>query len=278
MKKERGWKELLKNNLFSIILVVGLISLGAVFAGNVIVKEGAVDVSNNLNVSGNGYVNGNLTTAGDISGAYLKSSSLTSERIPYVTIGGKLTDTSKFTLSDDGAHGTFIIGNNQIYNDANNLALQSAGNNSQIYLYTHNSAGTLMTYTFNPDGIFITPGSFRAYKSGSDSVASGPHTYLANADNTRAWVTAQLTSNNHIDMWYYDGSTWTRFHRFYNTGDIDFSGNVNIIKNITIGSLLKLSPIILPQYDSSLDGSLGRNLTGIYYCNSTTWRQISFVN
>ena len=100
------------------------------------------------------------------------------------------------------------------------LTIAQANNSSEIFLKTKNSSGTVKTFEFNSDGIFIAPLSFRAYLAGSDSVASGPNIYLANADNTRAWVVSQLTASNHLDMWYYNGTSWTQMHRFENDGDV----------------------------------------------------------
>jgi len=57
----RNTKRLLKNNLLSLIVVMLLISLGVVIAGNVIVREGDMDVDETLNVSGNADVAGNVT-------------------------------------------------------------------------------------------------------------------------------------------------------------------------------------------------------------------------
>jgi len=53
-------------------------------------------------------------------------------------------------------------------------------------------------------------------------------------------------------------------------GDVETGGN------FTVGMLFKLSSITLPS--CSIDGSIGRNATGVYYCNSTTWRQFQFMN
>ncbi len=43
-------KEFLKNNLFSLVVVISLICVSAVFAGNVILQEGDVDVDGNITV------------------------------------------------------------------------------------------------------------------------------------------------------------------------------------------------------------------------------------
>lgn len=54
--EKRGWKEYLKYNLLSLIVLITLIVLGAIIAGNIIVKEGSFDIDNDLNVSGILYV------------------------------------------------------------------------------------------------------------------------------------------------------------------------------------------------------------------------------
>ena len=56
MKGKRGWKILLRYNLLSFFLVIGLIILTAVLAGDVIIKEGDVEISDDLNSSGVLYV------------------------------------------------------------------------------------------------------------------------------------------------------------------------------------------------------------------------------
>jgi len=56
MKEKRGWKILLRYNLLSLFLVIGLIVLTAVLAGDVIIKEGDVEISDDLNSSGVLYV------------------------------------------------------------------------------------------------------------------------------------------------------------------------------------------------------------------------------
>jgi hypothetical protein len=121
MKKKRGMKELLKNNFISLIFIVILICLGAVIAGNVIVKEGAVDVSNNLNVSGNAFISGNLT-----------SLSLTSGRIPYVTTGGKITDSINLTYNPSGSN--INLGNDALTFNAVTPTIATNANSSTIIL------------------------------------------------------------------------------------------------------------------------------------------------
>jgi hypothetical protein len=69
--------------------------------------------------------------------------------------------------------------------------------------------------------------------------------------------------------------------RFTGGGDegikIDEKGNVNITQgNLTLNSLLTLKTITLPVCNSNLNYTIGANLTGIYYCNSSTWRPFSF--
>ncbi len=49
----------------------------------------------------------------------------------------------------------------------------------------------------------------------------------------------------------------------------------NVSASVTIENLLQLSSIILPACSSSYDGNIGRNSTGIYYCNSTAWKNIA---
>jgi len=56
MKEKRGWKEYLKFNFLSLFLIISLIILTAVLAGDVIIKEGDVEISNDLNSSGVFYV------------------------------------------------------------------------------------------------------------------------------------------------------------------------------------------------------------------------------
>jgi len=51
-KEKKEYKRFLKNNLISLVLVITLICLGGVFAGNVIIKEGDMDVDGNLEVTG----------------------------------------------------------------------------------------------------------------------------------------------------------------------------------------------------------------------------------
>ncbi len=58
MERKRGLKELLRNNFISLIFVIALICLGGVFAGDVIVKEGNMDVGGSGNFSGKVYSNG----------------------------------------------------------------------------------------------------------------------------------------------------------------------------------------------------------------------------
>ncbi len=296
MKNKRGAERIIKNNFLSLFLVMLLISLGVVIAGNVIVKEGNMDVSNDLNVSGNSFINGSLEV----------------QQLSFRTI-------------------TSYIDNN--------------ANSSNIYIRTKNSIGNFNSFLFNPDGIFISPSSLRAYKDGFDSAAGGANFYLANNANTIAW-SSQLSSNNNIDYWFYNSSSWakkitldksgnilfpsetnlgrlflygsgigtndygfgmdstdlvaffgsgggmtfkannysgTSLVRINGNGDVGIgtsnpSAKLEVVGNVSISQLLKLYPISLPICDSSLDGSFGRNSTGIYYCNSTVWRQFSFVN
>jgi len=54
MRGKRGWKLLLRNNILSLVVIVGLLILGIVFAGDIIFTEGGgLEVSADFNVSGN---------------------------------------------------------------------------------------------------------------------------------------------------------------------------------------------------------------------------------
>ncbi|MDD5699960.1 MAG: hypothetical protein PHH00_02080 [Candidatus Nanoarchaeia archaeon] len=53
-------------------------------------------------------------------------------------------------------------------------------------------------------------------------------------------------------------------------GDVETGGN------FTVGMLLKLTSITLPS--CSIDGLIGKNATGVYYCDSIAWRQFQFVS
>ncbi len=57
-EQRKSFKNLLKNNIVSVIVLILVISIAGVFAGNVFVTDGDLDVSDDLNVSGN------LTTTG----------------------------------------------------------------------------------------------------------------------------------------------------------------------------------------------------------------------
>ncbi|MEN9626052.1 MAG: hypothetical protein RL557_380 [archaeon] len=62
--EKRRWKYLLKNNLLSLFLVVGLIVLVAVIAGDVVIKDGNVEVGDDLNVSNILFVNSSTKRVG----------------------------------------------------------------------------------------------------------------------------------------------------------------------------------------------------------------------
>lgn len=63
MERKRGLKNLFKNNFISLVFLIILISLGVVFAGDIIVKEGDMSVDGDQNVTGAGYFDflGSLT-------------------------------------------------------------------------------------------------------------------------------------------------------------------------------------------------------------------------
>ena len=54
--EKKDWKNYLKNNLLSLFVLVSLIALGAVIAGDVFIDQGSIEVSNDLNVSGDFFV------------------------------------------------------------------------------------------------------------------------------------------------------------------------------------------------------------------------------
>jgi hypothetical protein len=56
MKQKRGWKELLRNNI--LFLIVLLISIGSIVAGDFIIKGGNIDAAGTGNFSGIVYANG----------------------------------------------------------------------------------------------------------------------------------------------------------------------------------------------------------------------------
>jgi len=60
--------------------------------------------------------------------------------------------------------------------------------------------------------------------------------------------------------------------------DTMLDGDLKEAVRITSDNVLILNVTILPSCDSTYEGGIGRNTTGIYYCNSTDWRQFSFEN
>jgi hypothetical protein len=70
-KEKKGFKHVLKNHLISLIVVMTLVCIGAVIAGNVIVKEGNVEVDEDLNVSDDLFVASRIGIGKPADGYYL---------------------------------------------------------------------------------------------------------------------------------------------------------------------------------------------------------------
>ena len=70
---------------------------------------------------------------------------------------------------------------------------------------------------------------------------------------------------------------------FYTNASVDMIGigttapteKLTVTGNVSITQLIKLSAITLPTCATGTLGSLGRNTTGLYYCNSTHWKNIA---
>ena len=52
---------------------------------------------------------------------------------------------------------------------------------------------------------------------------------------------------------------------------LDGNGNFMTTNMTTVGTLLNLTSTTLPVCSTTFDGTIGRNATGIYNCNSTNW-------
>lgn len=219
----------------------------------------------NLNISGNETISG-LMTIGD------RLVPATIFGVPYGT--SKLfirsnaeNDGIRFQQDWDGALGVVIGAYQNSSSPAENdelLRIISYGNdaNGDTRIY-----GQIEYYLADPtagnsDGL----GVFRAENGG------GLANFLAYGllkGNSGVFLDYPLSTFENKDL------TLTTMNE---TNKIVALRNVEVNGNLTLNNLAKLNSINLPECNGGLDGSIGRNATSIYYCNSTNWRQFNFVN
>lgn len=130
MKKDKKFREILRNNILNLILFLVLISLVGVIAGNVIVREGKVD-SDSLKISGN--ITAGTTSravigndAGSKSGYF--DNSATGEYVSLVdaSTGKGITTNRDILISADSRKLMFGASqNSEIYFDGVNLIVKS---------------------------------------------------------------------------------------------------------------------------------------------------------
>jgi len=240
MKNKRSFKELLKNNFISVILVISIICIGAVLAGNVIVKEGAMDLSSNLNVSGNAFINGNLG------------------------IGSPSTETKiNVVMLDDSNYAVALSQYSDSYTTGPYFAFQKSHQDTLGNAQTIDGE-RLGEFQFrgNTGSGYGTAGYIRMLQDGSSSTTiPGALTFWTSDGTNSAVERLRINKNGNVGI-----------------GTTNPSSTLDVVGNVSISQLLKLSSITLPSCTAGLDGNIGRNSTGIYYCNSTTWRQFNFLN
>ncbi len=218
-------KQFFRNNFISLIFLIILICLGAVLAGDIIVKEGNIGVSGTGNFSGTIYIN-NATDISSFGASVWQNGTwvqLKSEMTQRINISNKL----------------FINSTNVGIGISNPIkALDLSG------VYGIDSVNVVSA--LHPWNILWSrdaSGGLQIY----DSIGYNPRVTFLDGGNV-------------------------------GIGTVSPTNKLDVAGNVSISQLLKLSSITLPSCSASIDGTIGRNSTGIYYCNSTNWRQISFVN
>lgn len=63
-------------------------------------------------------------------------------------------------------------------------------------------------------------------KDGSDSIGSGPLFQIQNLAGTRSWVT-QLGASNTYDWWSFNGSAWSKFVSFFQSGGVSIGNTTD---------------------------------------------------
>ena len=156
--------------------------------------------------------------------------------------------------------------------------------------FTYLKDGYLGIGTKNPVQILDVNGTVHSSamiiqkSAGSDSLLNGPFLDLTNVDGSAGGL-LQLSTSNNLDIWMNNGG-WSRVSTFTKEGNVGIGtispqqtlsvvGNMNVTTNVTIGTLLTLTPIILPSCTTITNHTFAVNNSGLYYCNSTqSWTLI----
>jgi len=226
MKQKRGWRGLLKNNFISLIIVLGLICLGGIFAGNVFITDGDINVDDDVNASGK-------VIAGNSYKAILGDDS--NSKAGYFTDGFRTVDLG------DGTYGVEAV---YLYYTKGRLADSNYG----VYGYKDSSGTSAGYFEDGTRSAKFADGSQAGYFSdGSNSVylLDGSYGVYSSMSTKTAFYgydgtyTAQLADGN--EAGYFSDGTRTveladgTYAIDVNSGSftIDSSGNVYAAGSLT---------------------------------------------
>lgn len=87
------------------------------------------------------------------------------------------------------------------------------------------------------------------------------------------------TNSTGKPSWFVNTTAWQFYsvggNNFFGIGVTDFNkGNITNVNYMNVTGLMQLTPMTLPACTGLLNSTFGANATGVYGCNSTTWKFI----
>lgn len=152
--------------------------------------------------------------------------------------------------------------------------LVSTAHGANFYVYASGSGNITTAHALN----------LQVYTDAGKKITNARGIYIDTPSNS-----GTITNTYGLQIASQRSGTQTNTYGIYQAGTNDinyFAGKVGIgtttpteilsvTGNISVSQLIKLDSITLPTCATATDGFIGRNATGLYYCNSTGWKNIA---
>ncbi len=178
------------------------------------------------------------------------------------------------------------------------MTLNALGNNGITFSYAEGNQGADGAITMNDivringEGLKMLGNNISTGEAQTSMILRGIDSSELGGFSFSGWGFTSQTGSNYQGFAYFDGanddtiyairtsadsgSNWKDVLSATQNGDISIgTGSLNITQNLTVGSLIKLGEITLPNCGTPTNGSIARNGTGVYGCNHTgTWNRL----
>lgn len=168
----------------------------------------------------------------------------------------------QFTTNNFNGSGNFnTSGYIYVGNGSTNVTISTVADNNSIDIYKKTACTTSTGDTF----------ALRIRQSSSYLVLGGDASYSYIQSFNSKPLSFNPAGNNVLIPF---STTKVGIGTTAPTNKLDIVGDTNTTGNISVGNLIIMKSITIPACSNVNNGSIARNITGIFYCNGTSWTKI----